>query len=222
MEKIYSEEYKGHKIEIFHDISSDSPDDWGDDGAFLVHYHRDLEVKRDKIVTRDDIAEWYQGGKIEAEKEYYIFPVSAYIHSGVSLSLHYSFPGDGAGWDTSHVGAVLVKKDEAKKKKDAYRIAEATIETWNDCLSGNVYGYVIDDGDSGSVWGYYGDYEENALSAAREDVDTIGPEDFRKQVTRKRLDELKRWEMSLSCEERDAIARSVKSIEKQLSTLAGN
>lgn len=44
----------------------------------------------------------------------------------------------------------------------------------------------------------------------------------KRQATRDKLDNLKIWEMSLSDEERDAIARSVKSIEKQLSTLAGN
>lgn len=39
---------------------------------------------------------------------------------------------------------------------------------------------------------------------------------------RGKIDSLREWEKTLSDKERDAIARSVKSIEKQLSTLAGN
>lgn len=39
---------------------------------------------------------------------------------------------------------------------------------------------------------------------------------------RYKIDRLREWEKTLTDKERDAIARSVKSIEKQLSTLAGN
>lgn len=231
MERIYSEEYKGHTIEIFPDYNSESPNDWGDTGAFLVCEHREMTAKRDgfdmETVGRAFTDCKDEDGEEDAyaariAKDFHIFPIEAYIHSGIVLHFDGGAKIDRA-WDVSGgFGFILVSREEAKDDADGKRIASGILETWNDYLSGNVYGYTIDDGDSGSVWGYYGDYEENALSAAREDVDTIGPEDFRKQVTRKRLDELKRWEMSLSCEERDAIARSVKSIEKQLSTLAGN
>jgi len=71
-----------------------------------------------------------------------------------------------------------------------------------------------------------GKYHHNASQATAEEFETMvdwyaGSEEKR-QETRDKLDNLKRWEMSLTSEERDAIARSVKSIEKQLSTLAGD
>ena len=124
---IYSEEYKGHTIEIFPDLSSESPDYWGDDGAFLVCEHREMTVKRD-------------------------------------------------GFDMDTVFRAL-------------------------------HGAKDDDGE---------------IDEEAEAVDGIDPEEWEREKTRKKLDELKRWEMGLSGKERDAVARSIKSIEKQLSILAGN
>lgn len=232
MEKaIYSEEYKGHTIDIFPDYNAESPDDWGDENAFFVCDNREMEVKREgfdmETVARafgdckDDDGE-EDAAAVRIAKDFHIFPIEAYIHSGIVLHFDGGAKID-RRWDVSGgFGFILVSREEAKDDAEGKRIASGILEEWNDYLSGNVYGYTIDDGENGSVWGYYGNYEENALDGARAAVDDIKPEDFRKQVTRKRLDELKRWEMSLSGEERDAISRSVKSIEKQLSTLAGN
>lgn len=75
---------------------------------------------------------------------YHIFAVSAYIHSGVSLSLCHHFPSDPGGWDTSHVGAVLVSKKEFRSEKKAKDAAEGLIKEWNMCLCGDVYTAVIE------------------------------------------------------------------------------
>lgn len=98
-----------------------------------------------------------------------MFPVSAYIHSGVSLRLgHCSFPFDDAGWDTSHVGCVLASKGEWRLRKSAEKCAEGLIETWNQYLSGDVWGYTVE-GMGDSCWGMYGyDY---CLQEAKNAVD---------------------------------------------------
>ena len=180
---IYSEIYKGHKIEIYPDLSSDSPKDWGDDSAFLVHYHRDCWIEND-LISQDNLRAWYQGEKIEQSRDFHIFAVSAYIHSGVVLSLESTFPQDsGYGWDTSHVGAVLVSKKEAKTKAAARKIALGIVNVWNDNLSGNIYEYIID-GDGDSCGGFYGDYEKDsgALQAARESVDYLVKDNLAKHT----------------------------------------
>lgn len=119
-------------------------DDMDDDnGLFLVHYHRDYWIEKKGIITEDDLREWYQGEKIVQEKEYHIFPVSALIHSGVWLQLGLRhFDCDAQGWDTSHVGAVLVSKDEWKSVKKAEKAAESLIEELNKINSGEVFGLV--------------------------------------------------------------------------------
>ena len=114
-------------------------------------------IEKDAEITEDNLRDWYQGKKIPQAKEFHIFAVSAYIHSGVVLSLESTFPSDSYGWDTSHVGAVLVRKSEFKDKAAARQAALDKVTEWNDYLSGNVWGYSIENGDSCS--GFYGDYD---------------------------------------------------------------
>jgi len=150
------------------DSPAGDPDD-GDDALFLVHYHRSFDVRQDKVIIEDDLRRWYQGEKIAQEKEHWIFPVSAYIHSEVRLSLgnmrDASGGFDGAGWDTSHVGAVLASKKEWRTRKAAEKAALGKVETWNQYLAGDIWGCVLEkydhekntiEGGRDDVWGYYG------------------------------------------------------------------
>lgn len=157
------------------DEISENPDEWGDTGVFLVNYHRDFWVEKDEIITKDEARDFYQGKTIEAEKNYFIFPLTSYIHSGVILYLgnHANPTGQGYGhWDTSHIGLVLISKKEAESQEKAKKIAEGLIQTWNSYLSGDVYGCVMetyDDeknpSDHDSVWGFYGfEYAKKELN----------------------------------------------------------
>ena len=169
-------EHEGLKVKIYQDMDAESPASWGDDNLFLVHYHRDFWQEKKEVLVEDDLRDIYQGNKTDAVKElrrkYHIFPVSAYIHSGVSLSLASGFDCDAQGWDTSHVGAFFVAKEEFKTKKQAEDCAEGMIETWNQYLSGDVYGYVVED-EKGehldSCWRFYGieQAREEGLSMAK-------------------------------------------------------
>jgi outer membrane lipoprotein SlyB len=147
-------------IRIYQDDNPESPDDWKDDNLFLVHYHRDFEIDRDSIITKDDTRKWYQGEKIPQEKDYYIFPVEAYIHGGVSLAFSQQGNFPDRQWDVSHVGLILASKKEFKSKEKAKESAKGLLETWNQSLSGDVYGFDVSDPKTGesieSVWGFYG------------------------------------------------------------------
>lgn len=168
MQKVFSEVYRGHVIEVFPDECVEQPNEW-DDTVFLVGFHRSFWVKRegyDEETVRDAL----RTQKHPLRKVYHIFPLAAYIHSGVSLSLDRdSYPFNDQ-WDTCWVGAVFIAKEEAKRK-EAERIAEDTIQTWNEYLSGEVYGYQTDTDDS--CWGFYGDIHQagGLLNHAREAID---------------------------------------------------
>ena len=145
------------------DSDSESPEKWEDTNLFLVHYHRDFWIENKNIISKDDVRAWYQGESIPQQKDYFVFALSAYIHGGVALSLNESFACDTCGWDTSHVGVVLVSKEEFKTKGKAVKMAQGLIEEWNQYLSGDVYGVVIEKYDneknpvdSYSCWGFYG------------------------------------------------------------------
>jgi hypothetical protein len=144
----------GYKMKyLTQDNNPISPqEDFEDSNCFLVHYHRDFQVSHD-IVTKDILKEWYQGSNPEVLKEYYVFPVTALIHSGVWLKLDRNgFSEDPGGWDTSHVGAILVKKTKFGRggvqfehtEDKAKTIAENLLETWNQYLLGEVYCCVVE------------------------------------------------------------------------------
>lgn len=180
IEPLHTERYKNCTIKIYPDEDAQSPDEWEDDNIFLVAYHRNFTVKRDEIVTEDQVKMILSGEYKEKEAEeyekkeackdimrkYHIFGLEAYIHSGVVLALvrEGNFPD--RQWDVSYLGAVLVAKTEWKTKDKARKAALSLIETWNDYLSGNVYGYQAEGSNGeeiGGCSGFYGDYEKSGM-----------------------------------------------------------
>jgi hypothetical protein len=149
---------------LVRDENAESPDTLGDKGLFLVHYHRDFDVRKNDVITEDDARAWYQGEDIPQEKDYWILPVEAYIHSGVALAISKEGNFPDRRWDVSNVGLVLADKKEFKTKAKAEKAMRGLVETWNEYLSGDVYGVVADKYDKDkklvdneSVWGYYGE-----------------------------------------------------------------
>ena len=154
--------YRGHDINIYQDENAQSPDEWGNEDVFIVYDHRDFYVKRDGF-DPGDIFQAYEDG--EDWGDYKIFPLYAYIHSGVSLSLS---RGGNAGWyhgawDTSFKGFVLIDSEQmgTDDEDKLLKIAQLVVDEWNDYLSGNVYGYDVEDIDG--CWGYYGDPEKSGM-----------------------------------------------------------
>lgn len=153
--------YKNHRIRIEQDELYDSPDDWGNEDIFLVYKHRDFTIWRVGFDPQE-IFQWLLLIKelettVDAERleeinsdlesypdysKYWIFPVEAYIHSGVSLSL---FNGTKfCRWDSSVAGYILALKKEYTTKEEAEKSAIGLIDSWNDYLSGNVYGFIVE------------------------------------------------------------------------------
>jgi len=136
--------HKGCTIKIQPDECPQSPDEWECPDVFLTGDHRQFWVQRD---TPDNI------------EEYDVFPLEAYIHSGVALALGGSpeagrFPD--RRWDVSLVGNVYVKRSAVP---DTEKAAKALVGDWNTYLSGDVWWYRIED-ESGeeidSLSGLYG------------------------------------------------------------------
>lgn len=142
------EKFKGEFLlkYLTYDSSPMSPDEWGNDEIFLVHYHRQIQIEND-LINKDDLIDLFRGEEIDKDhylNDYWIFFTSAYIHGGVVLSLGGSFPCDPGGWDTSVCGAVLCKKDQFDTEDKAHKSAEGLISEWNSVLSGDVYCCVVE------------------------------------------------------------------------------
>ena len=149
-------EHKGYKIKIYQDFHPDSPDSWEDHEQFLIYDHRDFYVRRKGFDPLEVFEAWSRGKKF---KGYFVFPAFAYIHSGIALSLGKTEYPFNDPWDVSFKGFALIKPDMMKPEK-ARKMAAGLIETWNAFLSGNVFGYQIEDAkgtELDSCWGFYGD-----------------------------------------------------------------
>ncbi len=162
--------HNGYTIKIIADSDAQPPDEDGDDGRFIVttrnRYFEKLHNGNDAQACMEDK---------ELVKKYWTFPLYMYAHSGVALSLGREYPFNDE-WDSGQVGFVFMAKSEWKyRERDtkgcwgALRSAQSYVEACNQYLSGDVWGYVIEDADGSDVdscWGFYGlDYcKQEALS----------------------------------------------------------
>lgn len=182
--------YRGYKIETFYDIDAQSPNKWGNDDAFLVYDHRDFWVKRDGFDPQD-IWDAMQDKHNQRKlyDGYWVYPLYAYIHSGVSLSLGKNSYPFTCPWDTSMKGFVLIRRDKGTwSEVKARRVALSVVEEWNQYLGGEVYGY-NHNAEAGSCWGFYGDEGmKQMIEEAKGEIDY-----HIKQEQSKHYNQLKTW-----------------------------
>ncbi len=111
-----------------------------------------------------------------------LLPLYLYDHSGLSMSTRYTYPHNDR-WDAGQVGFIYVsiqdvknewgwKKLTSKRREQVFNSLRQEVETYDQYLRGDVWGYIIED-DSGyqydSCWGFYGyDYCEKEAQAALE------------------------------------------------------
>lgn len=135
--------HEGKDYALFVSIKQDidpasTPDDHADENAFLVYGHRDFTVNGPKgekaLEVHENMAEW--------EKTHHVWPVYAYIHSGVRLQLNTDAGMPDRQWDVSMAGYCLVTRDTSDIP-NALQYAEGMIEEWNQSLSGDVWGYDV-------------------------------------------------------------------------------
>lgn len=159
------EDYRGLIIKIEHDEINESPDDWGNTDLFLTANHRQFWVSREGFNPQDINME-------KVTKKYMVFPLIAYIHSGVALSRSRDGYPFNDSWDSCQVGFIFVEK-KSFPQKNYGEAADSLLEEWNTYLSGNVWGYVIEDEDGDhidSCWGFYGD-PEDCMKEAKQAAD---------------------------------------------------
>jgi len=96
-------------------------------------------------------------------------PLSLYDHSGISMSV-----GVSRGWDCGQVGFIYCTQKDIDAAgmtlEDAERHLRGEVETYNAFISGDIYGFTVED-ESGehidSCWGFYG------YDAAKEAITNI-------------------------------------------------
>ncbi len=175
--KTYS--YKGYKIEIFQDENPENPiQNWDMLGKYICWHKRyDLGNCTD-FENPEEV-------KVYAKKHNaLLYPLYMYEHSGIGLSLTNDRYPYNCPWDAGQLGYIMVERNAAlallpnntvkeaeKLEEKVLEILNGEVETYNQYLSGDVYGYVVSkEGEHiDSCWGIY-DIDE-ALSQAKNCVE---------------------------------------------------
>ena len=196
-------EYRGYEIEIHIDTCSEDPRDAWDNITTMICFHKHYSLGDKHDYRSDDYNSW---DEVEAQIVRDFNPVIIqrlflYDHSMLSISTR-SWVGRAhhAEWDSGVVGFVFITRKsvqdfigwkritkERMKKLEEY--LKGDVETYDSWLTGNVYGYVINDyGDHlNSCWGYYGD-TKYVISEAKSEIDY-----HINYLRKKHLDRLKTW-----------------------------
>ena len=180
-------EHEGFRIRIYpDDIGGDGPREWDNLGK-MVCFHRRYEVGDKHSYSIEEAVE------LEVADHVVSLPLCLYDHSGLRMkvgSFQGLLPQGHAEFDSGKVGLIFVTKADVLKEYKAkkltkellervHKVLEAEVDTYDQYLSGQVYGYVIEDthGDRvDSCWGFYGwDYvKEEARSVAAHYAEKVG------------------------------------------------
>ena len=184
---IFEEVYKGHTIKIFHDTDPMNPRDWDNPGTLICGHTRynfgdshGFGDAREFLIDLCGLGETFDLSVDQlvkrAEKQAVILPVYLYDHSGLAMNT----TGFHCPWDSGQVGFIYATLETIRKEYDVLRVTAALrekvaqvlkqeVDTYGDFLSGNVYGYVVeqDDKEMESCWGFVGDFDGDCLEEAR-------------------------------------------------------
>lgn len=175
MDPIHTEIYKGYTINILHDKDCQNPREWDNLGTMLCIHSRYI-LGDDQNITLTGIHE------VINDKNNIVLPLYLYDHSGITISTSpFSCP-----WDSGQVGIIYISLEDIRKEYSVKRVSAklrekvinmliAQVETYDDYLTGNCYGYQIENTDE-SCWGFLGDYDGYALQEARSMVDYLHTE----------------------------------------------
>lgn len=195
-------------IRIEQDDCPESPREWDNLGK-MVCMHRRYDLGDKHSYREDQFSGWDELRK-ELEQEEgaaVILPLFLFDHSGITMSCSSSRfrMADSAGWDWGQVGFIYATKEvilkEFSKKRLSKKLLEKVeeilvneVKTYDQYLTGDVWGYIIEDDDGehiDSCWGFFGhDYCEQE---AQEMVD------FLEKQEKERAAELLRVQAVMPC-----------------------
>ena len=166
--------YKNYTIKIEQDTDPLNPRTYCENLGSLACFHQRYALgDPDLGITLDDCR------KIERSSNYISLPVYLYDHSGLRINT----TGFSCPWDSGRVGIIYVSKERAGKELGWKRLTKTRVEQieqylrnevkeYDQFLSGDVWGYTIEDNHGqklDSCWGFYG--QEYCIAEAKSYLD---------------------------------------------------
>ena len=172
-EPIETFDVNGKTVSIYHDDDAQSPRD-DDNLGYLVCWHRRVLLGDEQIRPSDfgeDLGEVRE--KLGEERgAALVLPIYIYEHGQITItareSVYATYPDK--EWDAGVVGFIYVDEEAIHQTFGDVTISEEMLEkirevlegevaVYDQYLTGDVWGYVIEDeegNDTGSCWGFYG------------------------------------------------------------------
>ena len=151
-------EYKGYTIKLIQDEFPQNPrEEFDNMGKMVCVDHRNYRLG-DEQQSGEEIRELLENEEIIS------LPLFLYDHSGITMRT----TGFNCPWDSGQIGIIYMTLEQVKKEygkdKDATERAlkymKGEVEEYDHYLTGNVWGYDIEDRDRESIdscFGFYGD-----------------------------------------------------------------
>ena len=145
----------GYSVAVEYDPYPESPREWDNVGT-VVLVDRCRYSFGDKTAGQDELA------RIARDPNNICLPIYIYDHSGITINT----TGFSCPWDSGQVGLIYCTKERARSewgrvyRQQALACLRGEIETLDQYLTGQVYGYVVRDPQGeelDSCWGFYGD-----------------------------------------------------------------
>lgn len=149
----------GFRVSVVYDDSPESPREWDNLGTVVL-------IDRCRYDFGDEKADQDELRRIGLDENFIKLPIYLYDHSGITINT----TGFSCGWDSGMVGMIYMTKQTAienwgkkiltKDVRDkAFACLRAEIETLDQYITGQVYGYRVYDPQGeelDSCWGFYG------------------------------------------------------------------
>ena len=174
-------------IEVAIDEDPQNPREEFDNMGTIVAFHKNYILGDKHEYKESDYSGWDELEKAITRDHdpAVVLPIFMYDHSGITISTR----PFSCQWDSVQVGFVFISKDKVRSEYGVKRLSNRVLElaenvliqevkTYDDYLTGNVWGYAISDkfgNEYESCWGFYGeDYcreEAEGVVAALEKAD---------------------------------------------------
>jgi len=174
---VHEEIYKGYKIKIFQDDDPFNPRG-NDNLGKMICFHNRYTLGDEHNMNVD------QAKRLIKKDNVYSLPLYLYDHSGITMNT----TGFSCPWDSGQVGFIFTTKKYIQRNfkirkvtpeyvTKAMEILESEVKEYNDYITGNCYGFVIEDENANeidAVWGLIGNYENVCLKEAKDYIDNAG------------------------------------------------
>jgi hypothetical protein len=156
-------EVDGLTVRIVQDTDPQNPRTDFENFGHMVCFHRRYALGDKHSMSVGEAKEFVE--RIEKDGAV-VLPLFLYDHSGITMRTSpFSCP-----WDSGQVGFIYAEKEDIRKNWMRKRVTEklreqarellvAEVETYDQYLTGDVYGFIVEDADGkelDSCWGHFG------------------------------------------------------------------